>query len=711
MKENEDKSDFGRLNRREFLKAAGGGLIIFFSWESLLAQERRPPGAAELPDDFNAFLSIQADGRIKLFTGKIEMGQGIVTSLAQMLAEELDVDLESIDTVMGDTDLCPFDNGTFGSLSTRFFGTPVRHAAAEARAALLEMASGRLGVPSAELAVRDGTIIDKKDTGKRIAYAALVRGKKIAKRVSPRPPVKPAAAFSVIGKSPVRKDGAAKVTGKAEYAGDIRLPGLFYGRILRPPAHGARLLDVDVSAASRIHGARLVREDDFVAVLHAQPDVAENALSLIKARWDVPKDARNPRTIYDHLLKAAPEGEVVSQAGDLSEGERRASTFYEGSYYDHYMAHAPIEPHTATVKFEGGRATVWPSSQRPFAAKEEVARVLSVSPDKVHVVSPFVGGGFGGKSANRQVVEAARLAKLTRTPVQVQWSRAEEFFYDTFRPAAIVKIKSGADRGGRISFWEFDAYFCGPRGAEQIYVIPHHRELSHGTSGGIPGAHPFGTGPWRAPGNNINAFARESHVDIMAAKAGADPYQFRLRHLQDARLVRVLKAAAEKFGWNGGAAPSGRGRGIACAADAGACVATMAEVEVDRASGNVRVKRLVHAQDMGVVINPEGARMQMEGGLTMGLGYALTEEVRFEGGRILDNNFDTYEIPRFSWLPTIETILIDNPDLTAQGGGEPPIVCVGACIGNAIFDATGARLFDLPMSPERVKQALEKVNG
>lgn len=711
MKGDKDKKDSGRLSRREFLKAAGGGLIILFSWENLPAQEGRPSSAAEVPDDFNALLSIQADGRVKLFTGKIEMGQGIVTSLAQMLAEEMDVDLGSIDMVMGDTDLCPFDNGTFGSLSTRFFGTPMRHAAAEARAVLLEMAAGRLGVPAADLTVRDGTVIDKKSTGKRVSYAELVRGKRIEKRISPRPPVKPAAAFSIIGKSPVRKDGKEKVTGKAFYAGDMRLPGLLYGRILRPPAHGARLLDVDVSPADRIPEARVVREGDFVAVLHSQPDVAENALSLIKARWDVPKDSRNPQTIYDHLLKKAPEGEVVSRAGDVSEGARQAHTLFEGFYYDHYMAHAPIEPHTATVKIEGGHATVWPSSQRPFAAKEEVAQVLSLPPDRVHVKMPYVGGGFGGKSANGQVMEAARLAKLTGRPVQVQWSRAEEFFYDTFRPAAIIKIKSGADRGGKIGFWEYDAYFCGPRGAEQIYAIPHHREVSHGTNWGVPGAHPFGTGPWRAPGANINVFARESQVDIMAAKAGADPYQFRLHHLQDARLARVLKAAAEKFGWNGHVAPSGRGQGIACAADAGACVATIEEVEVDKASGKVRVRRLVHAQDMGVVINPEGARMQMEGGLTMGLGYALSEEVRFEGGRILERNFDTYEIPRFSWLPAIETVLVDNQGLTAQGGGEPPIVCVGACIGNAIFDATGARLFDLPMSPERVKKALEQVKG
>jgi CO/xanthine dehydrogenase Mo-binding subunit len=320
-----------------------------------------------------------------------------------------------------------------------------------------------------------------------------------------------------------------------------------------------------------------------------------------------------------------------------------------------------------------------------------------------------VGGGFGGKSQNRQVVEAARLAKLTGRPVQVAWSREEEFFYDTFRPAAIVKIRSGVTEANQIAYWNFDVYFGGPRGAEQFYHIPHHRELSHGHYTGLPGAHPFGTGPWRAPGSNTNTFARESHIDIMAAKMAMDPLEFRLKNLSDQRMIRVLKAAA--VGWRASPAPSGRGFGVACATDVGAYVATMVEVEVDQESGRVRVKRIVCAQDMGLAINPEGAKIQMEGGLMMGLGYTLTEEVRFNGGKILDRNFDTYEIPRFSWLPKIETVLIENPETPPAGGGEPSIVCMGGVVANAIFDATGARLFELPMTPERIKNALVEIKA
>jgi CO/xanthine dehydrogenase Mo-binding subunit len=322
-----------------------------------------------------------------------------------------------------------------------------------------------------------------------------------------------------------------------------------------------------------------------------------------------------------------------------------------------------------------------------------------------------VGGGFGGKSQNRQVVEAARLAKLSGRPVQVAWSRQEEFFYDTFRPAAIVKIRSGVTETHHIIFWNYDIYFGGPRGAEQFYRIPHHRELSHGHYTGIPGAHPFSTGPWRAPGNNTNTFARESHIDMMAAKLGMDPLEFRLKNLNDKRMIGVLNAVAEKFGWKSSPAPSGQGLGVACATDAGAYVAAMAQVEVDQESGKVQVKRIVCAQDMGLTINPEGAKIQMEGGLMMGLGYTLKEEVNFNGGQILDRNFDTYEIPRFSWLPRIETVLIENPGIPPAGGGEPPIVCVGGVIANAIFDATGARLFELPMSPERIKKALAETKA
>ncbi|MEJ2649985.1 MAG: molybdopterin-dependent oxidoreductase, partial [Sedimentisphaerales bacterium] len=284
--------------------------------------------------------------------------------------------------------------------------------------------------------------------------------------------------------------------------------------------------------------------------------------------------------------------------------------------------------------------------------------------------------------------------------------REEEFFYDTFRPAAVVKIKSGATKDGKLVLWDYNVYYAGDLGAQQFYKVPNHRTTSVGSPFGGASPHPFATGPWRAPGNNTNTFARESQIDIMAAHTKTDPLEFRLKNLTDERMIRILKAAADKFDWTSEPAPSGRGVGIACGIDADTYVATIAEVEVDKGTGRVQVKRVVCAQDMGLSVNPEGARIQMEGCATMGLGYALTEDVRFRGGKILERNFDTYRIPRFTNLPKIETVILDLKDQPAHGGGEPAIICMGAVIANAVFDATGSRVFQLPISQERVRNAM-----
>lgn len=704
------KQDF-YLNRRDFLKVVGGGVIIFFSAGVLPAQEgSRPfPGSQSLPTDFNAFLRIGADGRVSCFTGKIEMGQGIVTSLAQMLADELDVSVKDIDMVMGDTDQCPWDMGTWGSLSTRVFGPALRQAGAEARSVLLALASGRLKVPADRLIVKDGVVTALQDKTKQVTYAQLCEGKSIQKHLQTKPRQKQPTEFKLMGTSLTRLDGVQKVTGEARFTGDIRLPGMLYAKILRPPAHGAALKRVDVSALKGNKEILVVQDKDLVAVLHPLPDVAEKALSLIKAEFEVPPNTIDNSTIFSHLLKTAPkEGQVFGEGGNLKEGEALAATTFEHTYFDHYVAHSAMETHTALANMEGDKLTLWASTQNPFGLKEEMARTLDLPSQKVRVITPFVGGGFGGKTFNQQAVEAGRLARLTGKPVQVMWSRKEEFFYDTFRPAAIITIRSGVTDAGRVSFWKYDTYYAGTRGAEQLYTVAHHKETAYG--GWMTpnaGGQLFRTGAWRAPGNSTNTFARESQVDIMAAKIGADPLEFRLKNLTDKRMQATLKAAADLFGWKKGASPSRRGQGLACGIDAGACVATMAEVEVDRASGKVRVRRLTCAQDMGLVINPEGARLQMEGALTMGLGYALSEQVEFKGKQVLTQNFDTYEIPRFSTLPKIETVLVENRDLPPQGGGEPAITCVGASIANAIFDATGARLFQMAMTPGRVKEALK----
>jgi isoquinoline 1-oxidoreductase len=560
-----------------------------------------------------------------------------------------------------------------------------------------------------DLATEQGVVVDKKNRQKNITYGRLAQGKRIERRLTGKVAVKKSADYAVMARPALRRDARDKVTGAARFSGDIRVPGMLYARLLRPPAHGARLLDVDLSGAKKVAGAQVVQDGDLVAVLHPSPDAAELALSKIKARYDTPASAVDTASIFDHLEKVAPEGTVLAKDGDLAKGAKEAIALFEETYLNDYVAHAPMEPHTALVQIEKDGATVWASTQTPFRAKEEVAAALGMLPKNVRVMPVFVGGGFGGKSRNLQIVEAARLAKLSGKPVQVAWTRGEEFFYDSFRPAAIVKIRSGITDKGRISMWDYHVYFAGERGAAQFYTIPNHSTVAHATLwDNVPNAHPFAVGPWRAPSNNTNTFARESQIDIMAAKAGADPVEFRLRNLADPKMQRVLRTAAEKFGWKPARAPGSRGFGIACGVDAGTYVAAAAEVAVERATGAVTVKRIVCVQDMGLCVNPEGAKIQMEGAVTMGLGYALKEQVRFRGGEILDRNFDTYKLPRFSWVPKIETVIIDDKDAAPQGGGEPAIVVMGAVLANAVHDAVGARMFQLPMTPERIKEMMKK---
>ena len=706
--------DFYTQSRREFFKRAGGGILIFVALNDLLfGQEEagRPRGGRPgLPSDLNAFLRIGEDGRVTCLTGKIEMGQGPITSLPQMLAEELETPLDTVDIIMGDTDLCPWDMGTFGSMTTRMFGPALRAAAAEAKVVLLELAADSLKVPQAQLVAKDGVIFDQQNQKNRVTYGQLAKGQKIERHLQAKPSLKDPTQFKIAGKPHIHRDAEVKVTGKAQYAADIRVPGMLYARILRPPAQGAKLKSVDTAPAKTIAGTQVVQDGDLVAVLHELPDVAETALRKIKAEFDVPEATVDDKNIFDHLLSVAPEPNILKQGGDLDAGKTSAAKKFDATYLNSYVAHSAMETHAALAQIEGDKATVWASTQNPFGARDQIAQAIGFPAEKVRVITPFVGGGFGGKTFNAQAVEAARLAKAAGKPVQVMWTREEEFFYDTFRPAAVVKINSGVDDSGKMAFWDYDVFFAGDRGAQQFYTVPNHRTAAHGGGwGGTRGSHPFATGAWRAPGNNTNTFARESHIDIMAAGAGIDPVEFRLNNLSDARMVRVLKAAAEHFGWTPAKAPSKRGYGVACGIDVGTYVAAIAEVAVDAAKGTVQVKRVVCAQDMGVVINPEGATIQMEGCITMGLGYALTEEVHFKGGRVLDTNYDTYEIPRFSWVPKIETVLIENNETAPQGGGEPAIILMGALIANAIHDATGARLFQLPMTPDRIKAALQKV--
>jgi len=540
------------MNRRKFLKhlgVLGGGIIIGFNTLDRNAWARMPRSGflgAGIPTDFNAFLRIGADNRVVLYTGKIEMGQGAMTSIPQLLAEELDVNYDAVDIVMGDTDLCPWDAGTFGSLSIRYFGIFLREAAVEARGLLMQLAADHLKTSIGLLVTRNGYVYDPSKPGRQVSYGELTQGNIIEKHLKDLPPFKPSSKYETMGKPLPRRDALDKVTGAAQFSGDIRLPGMLYAKILRPPAHGAKLIKANVDPAKKIDGIQIVEEGDFIAVLHEYPDVAEQGLAQIEAQFDRPATGVDDKTIFDHLLKSTPDPEIASQGGNLKTGEKLAATVVEETYFNSYVAHAPMEPHTAAAQFDGKKLTVWASTQTPFRVKEFIAERLGLSPERVRVITPYVGGGFGGKSASRQALEAARLAQRLGKPVQVAWSRAEEFFYDTFRPAAIVKIKSGLDSSGRISFWDYNVYYAGMRGSKQFYEIPHHQERVHGRWRGRAGRHhPFAIGPWRAPAANTNTYARDLHLNLMASKAGAEPDGFQSGRGSASISSRALKGPTD----------------------------------------------------------------------------------------------------------------------------------------------------------------------
>ena len=701
------------IDRRDFLKLTSSGLLVMFSVTPPAGTLRpvwNPAGIQRPSPDFNAFLHIGADGRVTLLVGKVELGQGVITSLPQLAAEELNVPLSSVDCVLGDTDLCPFDMGTFGSLSVRTLGPVLRAAAAEARAVLVQLAAERFKVEAADLDVKDGVISSKSDRSKRVTYGELAGGKKIERRFEGQAALEKVAVFDIVEKSAPRRDAIDKVTGKAKYAGDIVPPEALHARIVRPPTHGATLKSLDTSAAEKMPGVRVVRDGDLVAVLHAHRDQAEKAFRLVQATFTPSPNTLDDQTIHAHLERVAPAGRAMASLGNIAEGEKGAAQVIVGKYLKGYVAHAPMETHSAVAAVApDGKVTVWAGTQTPFPLQTQVARALKLVPDKVRIITPYVGGGFGGKSASQQAVEAARLAVASGMPVRVIWSREEEFFFDTFDPAAVINIRAGVDAAKRIVSWDYEVIGAGERGSRLYYDVPNHRTMVRGSwNANVNAMHPFGIGPWRAPGANANVFARESHIDVMAAKVAMDPVEFRLLNLKDARMKRVLEACAKKFGWTPKSGPSKRGVGVACGDDAGTYVASMAEVKVDAATGAVKVVRVVCVQDMGVVVNPEGAMQQLEGCITMGLGYTLAEEVRFKAGEVLDKNFAGYGLPKFSWVPKIEGVLLDSPDLPAQGGGEPAIINLGAVVANAVFDATGARVVQLPLTPARVKAAMGK---
>ncbi|MEN8125775.1 MAG: molybdopterin cofactor-binding domain-containing protein [Bacteroidota bacterium] len=689
-------------SRRDFLKKLGGGVIVVFCLGKLSVIQGFGQNTSEDLLNFNAYLRVKEDGRVDCYTGKIEMGQGITTSLAQVLAEELEISIYSIDMIMGDTELCPYDAGTWGSLTTRFTDPVLRAAAAEAREVLIDLAAENLGVSEEMLDVSNGTVFVKNNEKLKVTYATLTKGKKIVKTLKKKPEIKKSKDFKIIGKPVISLDSESKVTGKAKYAGDIKLPGMVYATIIRPAVFNSKKIKVDSSELSSFKGAELVEDENLVAVVHLDPEIANKAAKKVRVTWETPEHIADNETIFQYFDDNIKEKNIFEESGNLTTGRENSDIIVEAKYYDGYKAHASIETHSATCHFKDDKLIMWASSQTPFGTREQLAKTFDMPLEKVHLKQIFLGGGFGGKIYNRQAIEAAKIAKLCGKPVQLVWSRKEEFMYDRFRTAALMKATSGVDANGNLKLWEFDIYCAGTRGTKLFYGIANNRTRMFNEDD----IHPFGTGAWRAPGNNSTTFARESHIDATAHAAGIDALKFRLDNLENEKMLNTLKLAARTFDWKR-KKQEGHGYGIALGEDAGTSVAMIAEVYVDKTTGEVQPIRVVCAQDMGQVVNPHGATLQTEGGITMGLGYALYEDIEFNGGRIKSKSFNNYEITKFSKTPKIECVFIDKMDSKTQGGGEPAIICVGGAIANAVFDACGARVNRMPITPKRILETLQ----
>lgn len=684
-----------RLDRRSFLQALGGGLAFFLLVDSAdaLAQETgRELRRTALPRNIGAWLHLQPDGRVTVYTGKVEVGQNVRTSLAQQVAEELRVAIEQISMVMGDTAQTPFDLGTFGSRTTPQMGTQLRRVAAAARQALIALAAERWQVPANRLRVSNGHVEDPA-TGQRISYGELAAGTALAQAVIADPALEPPTRWSIAGQSVPKVNGELFVTGRHRYTSDLRLPGMFYGRVLRPPQLGATLEALDASAAQALPGVVIVRDGDFVGVAAESPELADRALALLRPTWKT-RSGPSRNTLFEDLRRTADtSAAVVHTSGDPAAARSQVERWFEATYTVEYIAHAPLEPRAAVARWEGNRLTVWTGTQRPFAVRDELAAAFHLPTEAVRVLVPDTGSAYGGKHTGEAALEAARLARAAGRPVKLVWTRQEEFTWAYFRPAGILTVRAGLDAIGRLRIWEFENYNSGTAALATPYTIPHQRIAFY------PAQAPLRQGSYRALAATANHFARESAMDELARLAGRDPLEFRLAHLDDERLKDVFRTAAATFGWSAGKRPPGQGVGIAGGVEKGGRVATCAEVHVDRQTGRVVVVRLVTAFECGAIVNPDGLRNQIEGAMIQGLGGALFEAVDFAKGQILTDRFSRYRVPRFRDVPQLQVVLVNRPDQPPAGAGETPIVGVAPAIANAIFDACGVRLRALPLLP------------
>lgn len=679
------------ITRRDFFAVVGGGIVVWMV-DDADAQESgggaRRGMAQQVPDQVSAWLHIDEKGAVTVYTGKVEVGQNARTSLTQAVAEELRAPAASIRMVMGDTTLTPFDQGTFGSLTTPRMWPQMRKSAATAREMLVDLAAQKWMVDRASITVADGKVTAP---GKSAGFGELTQGQKLSKTIPSTPSLTAATSWKVAGTSVPKVNGREMVTGAHRFAFDMKRPGMLYGKVLYPPQLGAKLLSVDTSAAEAMPGVKVVRDtfksrsiapwagNDLVGVVAGDEQTAERALAALKPEWSAVTGTPSSKNVFAQF-KSTARGGAVENPNLVP-------------YTVAYIAHTPLEPRAAVAEFDDdGKLTVWTGTQRPFGVRSELAEDLGIPEDRIHVLMPDTGSGYGGKHNGDAALEAARLAKAAGRPVRRNWTREEELTWAYFRPGGLIEVFGKVDAGGAITDWEFYNYNSGPSGLESLYEIPRKKERH------LPSQTPLRQGSYRGLAGTANHFVRESYMDELALSVKMDPLEFRLKNARNPRLHDVIVAAAERFGWKDRKKAAGRGFGIAAGFEKGGYVANCAEVSVT--GGTVKVVRVVEAFECGAVVNPEQLRNQVEGAIAMGIGGALFEHIDFADARIVTNRLARYRVPRFSDMPAMETVLLDRKDLTPAGAGETPIMAIAPAIGNAIFDATGKRLRSLPLVPD-----------
>jgi CO/xanthine dehydrogenase Mo-binding subunit len=701
------------FDRRDFIKAFGLGIVFIVPVTRAIGQQRgqgesgRGGFNERMPKTIGAWIHIDEKGNVNAFTGKVEFGQNTRTSLTQAVADELHVPISSVHLVMGDTDLTPFDMGTFGSLSTPVMAPQLRRAAAAAREMLIAMAADQLKVQPAELRMVDARFLNH-DKSKTLTLAEVAKGRKLVEVIPENIAITPPKDWTIAGTSVTRVDAKEVVTGKHRYTSDIKREGMMYGRVVRPATFNATLISNDTKAAAAMPGVKVVTDGDFIGVVAQDPQTATRAVNAIAVDWKSPGQLSNAE-LFDLLRQPANVrsgrgeggGRGSRSQGSITDGLAAADKKLEKTYTVAYIAHAPLEPRAAVAEWTDGKLTVWTGTQRPFGVRNELAEAFHISEDKVRVIVPDTGSGYGGKHTGECAVEAARLARGSGKPVKLVWTREEEFTWAYFRPAGVIDIKSGVKNDGTITAWEFHNYNSGSSGIQIKYDIPNTEIRFHQSNS------PLRQGSYRGLAATANHFARESHIDELAQELEMDPLEFRLKNIKDERLRDVLQATAKAFGWGKTKPANGRGFGMACGFEKDGYVATCAEIAIEppssreeKANKKIRIVRVTEGFECGAIVNPLHLKNQIEGAIEMAIGGALFESIEFENGKILNPHFANYRVPRFSDSPSIEVVLVDRKDIPSAGAGETPIVGLAPAVANAIFNASGVRLRSLPLVPK-----------